>query len=89
MHNAPEALHQEQSDLVVLVAQRVVVVALVEGYVAFACGVIETRARGEAALAAPEHGAAEGLLRGAEAMGVAHAPAAGRGGAGSQGRGHF
>ena len=69
--------------------QRVVVVALVEGYVAFACGVIETRARGEAALAAPEHGAAEGLLRGAEAMGVAHAPAAGRGGAGSQGRGHF
>jgi len=33
-----------------------VVVALVEGYVAFACGVIETRARGEAALAAPEHG---------------------------------
>ena len=35
-------------------AQRVVVVALVEGHVAFACGVIEARARGEAALAAPE-----------------------------------
>ena len=40
----------EQRDLVVLVAQRVVVVALMEGHVAFACGVIETRARGEAPL---------------------------------------
>ena len=38
-------------------AQRVVVVALVEGHVAFACGVIKARARGEAALAAPEDGA--------------------------------
>ena len=86
---APEALYQEQRDLVVLVAQRVVVVALVEGHVALACGVIEARARGEAALAAPEDGAAERLLRGAEAVGVAHALAAGRGAAGSQGRWHF
>ena len=63
---APEALYQEQRDLVVLVAQCVVVVALVEGHVALACGVIEARARGEAALAAPEDGAAERLLRGAD-----------------------
>ena len=62
-------------------AQCVVVVALVEGHVALACGVVEARARGGAALEAPKDGAAEGLIRGAEGIGVAHALAAGRGGA--------
>ena len=44
-------------------AQRVVVVALVEGHVALACGVVKARARGGAAREAPKDGAAEGLLR--------------------------
>ena len=40
---------------------------------ALACGVVRARAREGAAREAPKDGAAEGLLRGAEGMGVAHA----------------
>ena len=59
--DAAEALDEQQRDLVVLLAERIVVVALEEGDVATAGGVAEGL-RGKASLTAPVDGAAEGLL---------------------------
>ena len=87
--DAAKDLDEQQRDLVVLAAEGVVVVTCVKLYEALARGVVVRAVGGHAALAAAQHGAAQGLLRAAEGMGVAHLLAAGARAALGQWRGHF
>ena len=68
---------------------RVVVVALEEGHVPLACGVVEGAVRGRAALAVPKDQAVQALLGAAEGHQVAHVLAVGRGRVNDQAGGHL
>ena len=87
--NAAEDFDEQQRDLVVLAAEGIVVVTCVKLYEALARGVVVRAVGGHAALAAAQHGAAQGLLRVAKGVDVAHVLAAGARAALGQWRGHF